>query len=59
MEREENINIILACTKQKNRFVDAKDLFLARAKILITHSSSTHEHIHTEVRKVPLKGKDW
>ena len=35
------------------------DLFLARAKIPITLSSSTHEHIHSVVRKIPLKDKDW
>jgi len=36
LEREENIDIIGACTKQKNNMVvDAKDLFLTRAKILL------------------------
>ena len=44
---------------KKDMFVDAKDLFLARAKIPITLSSSTHEHIHSVVRKIPLKDKDW
>ena len=36
LEREENIFIILSSSKQKNNMVvDAKDLFLARAKILL------------------------
>ena len=36
LEREENIYIILSSSKQKNNMVvDHKDLFLARAKILL------------------------